>query len=267
MIVQFALGLLPIAIVFLLLGFCAARIAKKHGKSPWLWGGVMVVTITVLTWQYLPRWAGILYYLELTALRSLTQDGKTIPPKLASANATTQLTLATESNTYVLRLPEAYRLGLTAHENRVGFYVRYPTMEAIPSLLGTIDPSEVSVVLTTIKSSKEPARRHMDQVAANNSRYLYVGKEGPYDVYEGRQVAPQKEPDRRFVFTAKDGHLVLVAKEGFKYRARRDLTSDLFMEYSFYPTTGDFVPIDEIVTNFVRAHLNSQPTMNKAIPK
>lgn len=76
MITLFITGLFPIVLGFLLLGFLVARIAKKRGKNPWLWGCITVAAITVVSWQQIPIWAANIFYRGMTMTQSLTPPGK-----------------------------------------------------------------------------------------------------------------------------------------------------------------------------------------------
>lgn len=58
----FKIGIFPIILGIVLLGFFAASVAKKRGKNPRIWGGLTIAAITAVTWQYLPEWAETVYY-------------------------------------------------------------------------------------------------------------------------------------------------------------------------------------------------------------
>ena len=58
----FKIGLLPIMLGIVMLGFFAARAARMRGKNPWVWGSLTVVVITAVTWQHLPVWAETVFY-------------------------------------------------------------------------------------------------------------------------------------------------------------------------------------------------------------
>jgi hypothetical protein len=62
MIMVFKIGLLPIILGIILLGFFAAKAARMRGKNPLVWGGLTIAVITAVTWQYLPVWAETVYY-------------------------------------------------------------------------------------------------------------------------------------------------------------------------------------------------------------
>lgn len=58
----FKIGLLPIMLGIVLLGFFAAKAARMRGKNPWVWGSFTVAVITAVTWQQLPVWAETIFY-------------------------------------------------------------------------------------------------------------------------------------------------------------------------------------------------------------
>lgn len=58
----FKIGLLPIMLGIVLLGFFAAKAARMRGKNPWVWGSLTVAVITAVTWQQLPVWAETIFY-------------------------------------------------------------------------------------------------------------------------------------------------------------------------------------------------------------
>lgn len=72
----FIIWLLPIVLGFLLLGFFVARIAKKRGKNPWLWGSITVVVITAVSWQQIPIWAANIFYRGMIMKQSITPQEK-----------------------------------------------------------------------------------------------------------------------------------------------------------------------------------------------
>ncbi|RFC33652.1 MAG: hypothetical protein DID91_2727702946 [Candidatus Nitrotoga sp. MKT] len=58
----FKIGLLPLILGIVLLGFFAAKAARMRGKNPLIWGIVTVAVITAVTWQQLPIWAETVFY-------------------------------------------------------------------------------------------------------------------------------------------------------------------------------------------------------------
>ncbi|CAH1081838.1 conserved hypothetical protein [Candidatus Nitrotoga sp. 1052] len=62
MIMVFKIGLLPIMLGIVLLGFFAAKAARMRGRNPWVWGSLTVAVITAVTWQQLPVWAETVFY-------------------------------------------------------------------------------------------------------------------------------------------------------------------------------------------------------------
>ena len=259
------LGLIPIAIVFLIAGYFAARVAKKRGKNPLLWGSLTVIAMTAMMWQYLPRWAGAIFHREVATIRPLTQEGKMIASESPGTNATTQYILPAEKNTYTFHLPVEYKAKHGTAANLVRFTSKYPTMEASPgSRLGEV---VLDVVVTTYIGGKGAARFFLDQVAAKRGLTKYAGKQGQYDVFQTPDKVTEKT-ETSFVFTAKDGQLVLVSPRVFGHRAYRDITPDIHIEYAFWPEIGnDFIRIDEVVSDFVKARLKTQPIKSDANSK
>ncbi len=68
---MFIIGLLPIILVFLLLGVLIGRVAKKRGKNQWLWGAASILLITALSWKQLPTWAAQIYYKGMVTMQSM----------------------------------------------------------------------------------------------------------------------------------------------------------------------------------------------------
>lgn len=58
----FKIGLLPIILGIVLLGFFAAKAARMRGKNPLVWGSLTIAVITAVTWQQLPVWAETVFY-------------------------------------------------------------------------------------------------------------------------------------------------------------------------------------------------------------
>lgn len=68
---MFAIGLLPIILAFLFLAFAGARVAKKRGKNPWMWGSAIVLLLTIVSWKQLPSWAAFTYYKGMIAMQTM----------------------------------------------------------------------------------------------------------------------------------------------------------------------------------------------------
>ena len=62
MIMVLKIGLLPIILSIVFLGFFVAKVARRRGKNPLVWGGLTVAAITAVTWQHLPGWAETVFY-------------------------------------------------------------------------------------------------------------------------------------------------------------------------------------------------------------
>jgi hypothetical protein len=58
----FKIGLLPIILGIVFLGFFAAKAARMRGRNPLVWGSLTVAVITAVTWQQLPVWAETVFY-------------------------------------------------------------------------------------------------------------------------------------------------------------------------------------------------------------
>ncbi|CAH1387353.1 hypothetical protein [Candidatus Nitrotoga sp. M5] len=56
------IGLLPIILGIVLLGFFAAKAARMRGKNPLIWGSITVAVITAVTWQQIPVWSETIFY-------------------------------------------------------------------------------------------------------------------------------------------------------------------------------------------------------------
>ncbi len=58
----FKIGFLPIMLGIVFLGLFAAKVARRRGKNPLVWGSLTVAVITAVTWQQLPKWAETVFY-------------------------------------------------------------------------------------------------------------------------------------------------------------------------------------------------------------
>ncbi|WP_173053016.1 hypothetical protein [Candidatus Nitrotoga sp. AM1P] len=70
---MFKIGLFPIILSIILVGFFAAKAARMRGKNPWLWGSLTVAVITAVTWQHLPVWAETIFYRGTTKQSAIPQ--------------------------------------------------------------------------------------------------------------------------------------------------------------------------------------------------
>lgn len=266
MYVMMMFGLLPIILAFVLFGFLIGRVAKKRGKNPWLWSGATIIFLAAITWQKLPRWAGTMTVWELTALHAMTAQ----PSKIVEPNAVEHFMLRSQShheNTYTFGLPAQYRAEYSP-EYLIEVVCKYPSMEASP---GSLFPNEsvVDMYITTAKGYMGRPQLFLQQVSDNKVFGEFVGKQGEYDLYQTKNVVTG-EFDKTWLFTAKDGQMVLVEPSlDDNHRAWRKISPDMAVNYSFSSTLlgNDFIKIDEAVVGFIKAHLQSQSTQIKETDK
>ncbi len=260
MLTMFLISLLSIVLVFILLSFFIARVAKKHGKNPWLWGSLTMIVVTALSWQHLPRWAGRVAMLQVTLIHSIPLLGQAATSASGVPNMINQYTLPAKEHTYTLSLPAVYQAEHPL-DDVIRFASKYPTMEASPRQ--RLGEGVLDIVITTDRGHASRAQLFLDQVSANKVFGNYMGKQGKYDVFQ-RPNEVTGRTETTFIFTAKDGQLVLIEPEVFGHRIWRNIGSDISIDYGFFPEIGDdFIKIDEVVSGFINAHLASQPTKNK----
>lgn len=264
MIYVYILGLLPIILVFLMTGIFTGCMAKKYGKNPWLFGGFTVVFITFASWQYIPRWAGAIAYLEIATIKFSSAQVQAVATEPRDPSMIEQFTLSTKENLYTFGLPATYHAA-QALDSLIEVNCKYPAMEATQR--DRLGEGVLSIQISTGPGSTDKPQFFLNKVAANTTRTTVdkklldklVGKQGNYDVFQ-RQSKRTNETETTLVFTAKDGQLVLVEQSVFGHRIRRNIRSDIAISYGFFPEIGDdFIKIDEVVSNFIKTHLKSQP--------
>lgn len=261
----FMIGLLPVIFTFLLLGFFAGRMAKRRGKNPWVWGGAIIVLLTAITWQKLPRWAGKISAWDLFVMHSFTtQQSKIVDP-----NAIEHFMLRSQRShdiTYAFSLPARYRAEHPT-EYLIEVVFKYPSMEASP---GSLFPNErvVDLYITTDHGYAGRPQLYLKQVAANKVFGEYLGKQGNYDVYQVKNAVTGGFY-KTWLFTAKDGQMVMVdSSVSDAHSAWRDIGSDMAVRYNFSSMLGnDFIKIDETVVSFIKTHLQLQTTQTKGNDK
>jgi len=131
-----------------------------------------------------------------------------------------------------------------------------------------VDYSELTVKVTT--SSTLSVKRVLYTVPSRlvgEDELLYqdryVGKQGRYDVYQHQSKVPG-EKQTSYLFTAEDDQLVLVEPISFGRRIWRNIAPDIAIGYSFFPEIGtDFIQIDKVVADFIKAHLQSKPIVKE----
>lgn len=258
------LGVLPIVVIILLIGYFAGRKAKQHHKNRLLYGGLAVVFITAIALPYIPRWAGAIAAIEMEIIHAVglqMQSGTTQPP---DPNAIDRFTLTTEENIYTFNLPATYQAKQTS-SFLVDIYCKYPAMEPTQQRMS----GEDGLYIQLTPSRLNQAQSFVDRVAANASKKIlddehphldrYVGKQGRYDLYQSQNKVMNRT-ETTYVFTAKDGQQVLVEPLTFKHRISRNITPDIAIRYQFSSGIGnDFIKIDEVVTDFIKTHLQSKP--------
>jgi hypothetical protein len=265
MIYSYILGLLPIILVFLMVGIFAGRIAKKYGKSPWLFGGVTVVLITFASWQHIPRWAGWMFGLQMALIHSVASQVQAIATEPRDPNMIDQFTLATEEHLYIFGLSAMYHAKQEL-PGLITFRCKYPAMEATQQ--DRSSEETISIQILTDTGHINRPQFFLNQVAADTTRTTFdnklldrlVGKQGSYDVFQRQRKATNKMVTT-FVFTAKDGQLVLVEPLVFGYFISRNISHDIAIGYNIFPKKigNDFIKIDETVSGFIKTHLQSQP--------
>jgi hypothetical protein len=267
------LGLVPVALGFILLGYIASRVAKKRGKNPWLWGSISVAALAVLSWQQLPGWAGYSTAYEMYAIHTIFSPWK---HKVADPNAVETFTLAVRQRTspYVQELPQknAYTVNIPARYQAkqpspvlVRMTCKYPSMEASPD--STLKERVVDVVVGTDLGHMSRPQFFLSEAARNKTNGEFIGKQGNYDVYQYKLNSDTTY--RKWLFTAQDGQLVLVEEGVMDSReVWHDIGNDLVVNYGYWPIVGnDYIKIDEVVMAFVKAHLKAQPIQHKETVK
>lgn len=270
MMLAMIIGLWPIVPTFILLGLFVARIATKRGKkSPWLWGGLAMVLVTALSWPHLFRWAGWAFAIQTAVVHKFHN-----PPPLPDPNKIDKFTLPAKGTVHIFSVPAAYRAEYFQNSPLIKLNCRYPTMEASPGSTLSEGVVNIRLALHNVRPGGPASRAQLflDGVAftatsKNKAFYRYSGKQGGYDIFQ-RQDPVTAKTDTTFLFTAKDGELVLVepsvfGNSRFGHRVWRNISPGLRIDYSFWPVIGnDFIKIDEAVSGFIKAHLVSQPTQN-----
>lgn len=258
---MFLIGLIPIILVFLLFSFFVGRVAKKNGNNPWLWGCITIAFLIIITWQKLPRWAGMITTWEVSALHTHVEQKHVV----ANPDVTEQFTLRSRENIYTLTLPVRYRTEQSpAYLARV--VCKYPSMEASPDAL--LGDGVVVLYITTERGYTNRPELYLKQVAAYKVLGEFVGKQDDYDVYQAKNAVTGKF-DKTWLFTAKDSQLVMV-DSGINdtHSAWRNINPDLAVRYNFSSVLGsDFIKIDEAVVGFIKAHLQSTSIKFKGTDK
>ena len=265
-----ALGLLSIILVFLLLGYFAGLVAKRRGKSPWIFGGLTIVVVTALSWQHLPRWAGMIAQMEMTASRFVVAQIQAVIPKPQDSTMINQFSLPAQDNIYTFSLQNAYRTEQVL-PSLVSFFCKYPTMVATEQQRMGEGVLSININTDPVTLRSRGAQRFLDVVAAdaaggqadNKLFNRHVGKQGDYDLFQ-RQNEVTGETETTYMFTAKDGQLVLVKPGVFGHNAFRNIAPGIAVLYIFSKEIGnDFMRIDETVSVFIKTRLESQPVQHK----
>ncbi len=267
-----ALGLIPVALVFIFLGYFAARVAKKRGKNQWLWGSISVVVLTALSWQQLPKWAGYSTEIELYVIHSAVSpwQNKVADPNavesfaLSARQRTTSAVPDLPKNKYTFNIPARYR-ATQRTADVIWLTCKYPSMEASPG--SPLSEKVVKIHIGTEWEMRMP-QFFLNQVAENKVFGEYVGKQGIYDIYQTKNVVTGGF-DKRWLFTAEDRELVSVESGVMdSIQVWHNIGNDLVVDYMYWPVVGsDYIKIDEVVMDFVKAHLKSQPIQNNATDK
>ncbi len=265
MMLAIIIGLWPIVLIFILLSLFVARIVKKRGKqSPWLWGCLAIVLVTALSWPHLFRWAGWAFAMQMEVVHKFHTSSE-----LPDPNKIDSFTLPAKENVHIFSLPAAYRADYFPKIPLIKLNCHYPTMEASPGSKLSEGVVNIRLALNTVRPGGPASRAQLflDKIAStttskNKAFYRYSGKQGDYDIFQ-RQEPVTAKTETTFLFTAKDGELVLIEPAVFGHTVWRNISPGLRIDYSFFSVIGsDFIKIDEAVSGFIKAHLVSQPIKN-----
>ena len=183
---------------------------------------------------------------------------------LPNPNKLVEYSLRGKNSFYTATLPGIY-IGTSTKPlisnsgDAIWIYASYPTMQPLPDEV-TIFPNEVSTLVSTAISDLNRASSFLKELSGIHPQYTHIGKRGIYDIYH-KKAEYLAIPDWEYlIFTAEDGELVFVEVPGgqLKTRIYRNIGSDVSILYLIDNKIGaDYLKIDEIVTGFVKSHLQA----------
>jgi hypothetical protein len=193
----------------------------------------------------------------LSCLLCLLVGACSEPP---NPNKLIEYTLRGDENLYTVTLPETYKATkhfVTKSGDGIWIYAIYPTMQA-PRDQVTLDPSEIGVLV--LASNKVELDTVPNFLKEGPSHYVYMGKQGIYDIYQKKAGFPGIPVSRVLIFTAKDGESVLVEilDDALPARLYRNIGPEIAIKYHIgYRIGNDYLQIDETVKNFIKSHIKS----------
>lgn len=193
----------------------------------------------------------------------LAQPGCSEPKDM---NRIESIVLRDGDTTATLELPAAY-MAKKVTSGFAQFDCQYPSMQPT---VNKVDASDMTVNILLGHSRKSYAeltieQAHSDHFDPNRPGAVYRnGTKGEYQVFlSGDSVSDPKGFSTYYLFKAKDNQWVQVDWDGWGaiYTVERQISPDVSVKYWFVKSKGtDFVHVDEVVTEFIKSHLNVPPT-------
>lgn len=177
-----------------------------------------------------------------------------------SPNASVQFTLRGAQHTYTFTIPAAYA-DKNPLDNLITLDLIYPSMEV--DQRRSIAEDTVNVWLGAGKRYENMPQFFLKRASEKDSPYTYMGKEGKYDIYHSKDIITH-EIEVTKLFTAKDGQLVLVDPRTSTYLIWRNISPEIGVNYLVrFGIGNDFIKIDEVISNFIKAHIKLETTQSK----
>ncbi len=171
----FKIGLFPIILGIVLLGFFAAKAAKMRGKNPWLWGSLTVVVITAVTWQHLPVWAETIFY------RGTTKQSIIPQRKVISLEEAKKITIRVSMDGVNFDVPLIYNFN--GYNPQLHGWGSVPQGQIEGKKRPVVDFIKIDAILPELSPVSDENLAQFEKLAWRQNMHASIAHMRPWDYY------------------------------------------------------------------------------------
>ena len=171
----FKIGLLPIVLSIVLLGFFAAKAARMRGRNPLIWGSLTVVVITAVTWQQLPGWAETVLYRGKIKQATIPQR------KVISLAEAKEISIRVSMDGVNFDVPLIYNFN--GYNQQLHGWGSVPQGYIEGKKRPVVDSIKIDAILPELSPVKEENLAQLEQLKWGQTMHASIAHTRPWDYY------------------------------------------------------------------------------------
>ena len=171
----FKIGLFPIILSIILLGFFAAKAARMRGKNPWLWGSFTIAVITAVTWQQLPVWAETIFY------RGTTKQSLISQRKVISLEEAKKISIRVSMDDVNFDVPLVYNF--KGYNQQLRGWGNVPQKQIEGKKRLAVDFIKIDALLPDLSPLREDNLAQFEKLAWSQNMHASITHMRPWDYY------------------------------------------------------------------------------------